>query len=107
MMKPAVRELNAFWLLLRKDAVPALLTAVAISPGVAGPPRTTQTPSTYPSRSVTAMTLFGEIFTARVTAWLITRCTSRVVSWARTVQHAVKYNARLKSARRHSIGRSL
>jgi hypothetical protein len=53
--------------------VPAFLTAVAISPGVAGLPRTTQGPRTYPSRSVTAIGLLGEILTARETAWLMDR----------------------------------
>src|ERR1700736_3939545 len=68
MMKPAVREENAFLFLLKNAAVPALDTAVASSSLPAAPPRTTQTASTLPSRSVTAMTLFGEMFTARVTA---------------------------------------
>src|SRR5205814_9808049 len=67
-MKPAVREVNAFWLLLKYEAVPALETQLEISRTSGSPPRTFQTPRTFPSRSVTAMTLFGEIWTARVTA---------------------------------------
>src|ERR1700720_2648501 len=80
MIKPAVREVNAFWLLLRNAAVPAFETAVAISALLAAPPRTTQTANTLPSRSVTAITLFGETWTARVTARLMIVCTSAMVS---------------------------
>lgn len=84
MMKPAVRVENALALLLRNAAVPARDTAFAISSGVGSPPRTFQTPSTKPSRSLTAITLFGEIRTARLTPWPITRWTSSAVSCART-----------------------
>src|SRR3977135_3552464 len=61
MINPAVRDVKAFCLLLKDDAVPAFETQLAISSWVGSPPRTFQTPRTLPSRSVTAMTLFGEI----------------------------------------------
>jgi hypothetical protein len=44
------------------------------------PPRITQTPSTSPSRISHAMTLLGEMATARVTAWLMIVWTSDAVS---------------------------
>jgi hypothetical protein len=59
-------------LLLRYEAVPAFETQLEISRAVGGAPFTLQTASTLPSRSVTAMTAFGEITTARETAWLMT-----------------------------------
>src|SRR5438874_5044378 len=67
-MKPAVREVNAFWLLLRYEAVPAFETQLEMSSALGGVPFTLQTASTSPSRSVTAMTLVGEICRARVVA---------------------------------------
>src|SRR5207245_6571673 len=56
-MKPAVRELNASWPLLRKAAVPAFVIASITSSG-AGPAFKLHTPSTKPSRSTTATTPF-------------------------------------------------
>src|SRR6202043_2969731 len=44
MMNPAVREVNAFSLLLKNAAVPAFETALAIWVGVGSPPATFQTP---------------------------------------------------------------
>ncbi len=82
MMNPAVRLVNAFALLLKNAPVPALETAAAISPGVGSPPRVFQTARTKPSRSVTAITLFGEICPARVVACLITFSTSKAVNCA-------------------------
>src|SRR5437588_3575605 len=82
MMNPAVREVNAFWLLLRYAAVPAFDTQLEISSALGGVPFTLQTASTYPSRSSTAMTLFGEIWMARVVAWLMMVWTSTAVSCA-------------------------
>ena len=62
MMNPAVRDVNAFWLLLKYAAVPAFETQLEISSALGGVPFTLQTASTSPSRSSTAMTLFGEIW---------------------------------------------
>src|SRR6187399_2943478 len=56
-MKPAVRVVNALLSLLRNAAVPALAMAFATrSTGVGEVGFSVQTPSTHPSRSVTAMT---------------------------------------------------
>src|SRR5437763_4635869 len=85
MMNPAVREVNAFWLLLKYAAVPAFDTQLEISSALGGVPFTLQTASTSPSRSSTAMTLFGEIWMARVVAWLMMVWTSTAVSCARAI----------------------
>src|SRR5437762_10859139 len=82
MMNPAVRDVNAFWLLLKYAAVPAFETQLEISSALGGVPFTLQTASTSPSRSSTAMTLFGEIWRARVVAWLMIVWTSTAVSCA-------------------------
>ena len=85
-MNPAVREVNAFCPLLKKPAVPAFAIASAtrlVNALVVGVvPFTLQTPSTYPSRSVTAMTLLLEIWLARVAVCAMTCCTSASVSCA-------------------------
>src|ERR1043165_7927936 len=85
MMNPAVRDVNAFWLLLKYAAVPAFDTQLEISSALGGVPFTLQTARTSPSRSVTAITLSGEIWRARVVAWLMMVWTSAAVSWARAV----------------------
>src|SRR3954452_11088195 len=61
MINPAVRDVNAFWLLLRYAAVPAVGTQLEVSSALGAVPFTLQTASTSPSLSSTAMTLFGEI----------------------------------------------
>jgi hypothetical protein len=99
-MKPAVREEKALLSLLRKAAVPALAMALAtfvLALVVAG--LTAQTPSTQPSRSVTAITalvasgLPGRA-AARVTACATMVRTSARVSWA---------EARNASSQKHSV----
>src|SRR5256885_3222865 len=85
MMNPAVRDVNAFWLLLKYAAVPAFETQLEISSALGGVPFTLQTARTSPSRSSTAMTLFGEIWIALVVAWLMIVWTSTAVSCARTM----------------------
>src|SRR5688572_8639818 len=103
-MKPAVRVVNAFWLLLRYDAVPAFETQLEISSAVGGAPFTLQMPSTLPSRSVTAMTAFGEITTARETAWLITVWTSTAVSCASAITGQSSKPAMRDDKRRNLTG---
>src|SRR5205809_8105220 len=80
MMNPAVRDVKAFWLLLKYAAVPAFETQLEISSALGGAPFTLQTASTSPSRSSTAITLFGEIWSARVVVWLMIVWTSAAVS---------------------------
>src|SRR5204863_6633399 len=81
-MKPAVRELNAFWALLRNAAVPAFETALATTAGSGVVPLTLQTVRTHPSRSTTAMTLLVAIESARVEARATMLETSVAVSCA-------------------------
>src|SRR4030095_5559107 len=64
-------------------------------------PRTTQTVRTLPSRSVTAITLFGEILAARVTAFAIIFFTFAAASWAEAGE------ARKAAAIKISHGRNL
>src|SRR5688572_25763196 len=103
-MNPAVRVVNAFWLLLRYDAVPAFETQLEISSAVGGAPFTLQTASTFPSRSVTAMTALGEMTTAREVAWLMTVCTSRAVSCALAATGQSKKPTSRDSGRRDLTG---
>src|SRR5436190_11448583 len=84
-MYPAVRELKAFWVLLRKAAVPALEMALPTTFGSGVVPFTLQTARTQPSRSRTAMTLFDAIETARVEARATMFETSVAVSCADTL----------------------
>src|SRR5487761_2574819 len=99
-MNPAVRVLKAFWPLLKNAAVPALAMASATS-GLADVALvlSAQTPSTQPSRSVTAMTalvLSGEPAraVARVTACATTVCTSASVSCACALPAASQANSK-------------
>ena len=54
-MKPAVRDVKAFWSLLKKAAVPALVIASCTALAL-GALSTLHTPSTNPSPSTTAIT---------------------------------------------------
>src|SRR6185369_13169097 len=92
-INPAVREVNAFWSLLKNAAVPALVMASSTSSGKRAwfvSPRH-QTPRTNPSRSTTAMTLFVETCAARVVACAITVATSLEVIWPK-LENATEQN---------------
>src|SRR5436853_941423 len=104
MMNPAVREVKAFWLLLRYAAVPAFETQLEISSALGAVPFTLQTASTSPSRSSTAMTLLGEISSARVVAWLMIVWTSVAVSCACTMAGASIRAAANANAARNLTG---
>ncbi len=96
MMKPAVRVVKAFPVVLKREPVPALEIAASAAgttvpsrprPAVptllivvvAGAPVITKTPSTFASRSVTATVTARFRDTAADTAWLMMVCTSLVV----------------------------
>src|SRR5678816_2100941 len=96
-MKPAVRVVNALPPVLNNDPVPPFDiaardegTTVPSSPIPDAPtlrivvvvdaPVILKTPSTFPSRSVTATVMFRFNETAADTAWLMIVCTSEVVS---------------------------
>ena len=81
MIKPAVREVKAFWSPLKNEAVPALETHVAIRPGLV-PARTFQTPSTETFAIGHGDHAFREISAAREAACLMIKVTSSAVSWA-------------------------
>src|SRR5438477_267491 len=102
-INPAVREENALLSLLRNAAVPALAMASAIF-AEAGVGVRLQTPSTQPSRSVTAMTalvangLLHKVV-VRVTACAMTVCTSASVSWTDALNLGSRTNTNARRIR--------